>query len=509
MKSMKKSAKLLMVGGGLCALAVAYTVSLASASASVLDGFSINTQEKAVTVTLFTDQKARYTTDSSGKQFTITLPESQLSKKQLENGLPVVIDNKNHFIGRAVPTGDGHVKIILPNIASDRYTVTVNQLSAQQSTAPQKAPALEVAEVSPSPQPRAAIKATPDSEFEQIAEKGSTPVVHATPTISDVRQVPLHTASSWLMKANEADNDAEPANAGNQTTHMIDVGKMSAGTIWNPYVIRKTTASSGAHPLYKVVPQTERTETTSNTLAQPEQAMYPTLPAVSAYPAPTLPHDPLAYLHALTPGAVPAVSGVGYGKFPVVEGPLPNPASIEGVPSIEDTSGNGSVHLTPQSAPKAQPPLSLWIQLTHAMRHLPFWFWLTGGLFLTGVGLFGLIGALVLLRVLFSQVKPGTYMPAVYPFPMNSGITAMDMPNSPDKQALPEPVTSTKTAPSEAELEKDKAATAYFKDTASVNALDYLNARPSPSGHASHPSPMRHLSAPSLRRARSKKAASF
>ncbi|MDX2084071.1 MAG: hypothetical protein SFZ03_01615 [Candidatus Melainabacteria bacterium] len=94
-----------------------------------LDGFDIQTEGQSVKIQLKTNARAQYATENKDGVFSVTLKDTRLSPEQMKNGLPVVLDNENRFIGRAVPVGDNQVKIILPNLPSDQYSVSVVQPS--------------------------------------------------------------------------------------------------------------------------------------------------------------------------------------------------------------------------------------------------------------------------------------------------------------------------------------------------------------------------------------------
>ena len=97
--------------------------------ANTLNGFEIQTDpaSKSVQILLNTTQKASVTTQKQGKQISIVLDNVELSQEQLDQGLPVVLDNHNKFIGRAVPVEGGKVKVIIPNLPANEYDVSVLQ----------------------------------------------------------------------------------------------------------------------------------------------------------------------------------------------------------------------------------------------------------------------------------------------------------------------------------------------------------------------------------------------
>lgn len=392
-----------------------------------LDGFAINTQDKAVTVTLFTDQRANYTTEHHGKQFTIVLPQTQLSKEQLDNGLPVVIDNKNRFIGRAVPTDDGKVKIILPNLPAEEYSVSIQQKRTGQST---PAPASKPAE---SLKPRPAVQAEAESHFEQVASSFPKPA-------------------------------AKPTHSTNQLKLSPAPQKANRGQVWNPYVYRPSDFQQPVNkaatpaPARKVAPMaTNPTNEPVSTVSVAESAQQFLGNSTSGSQQGTnaAHNDPLWYLHALPPT-----------NSEVSQDNLQGPAA-QLLPF-----GPAPLNTVAQTA--AQPAPSEIKELTAEIRKgfqsLPRWLVITVAVFLGGMGLFSLIGGLVLLRLLFSQNKLNL-----------SGNTAqnglpygvMPLYTSPDAAALASNANqASKTG--YASRPSYGPTSLHFEDKASIQALDYL-----------------------------------
>lgn len=376
---------------------------------AVLDGFSINTQDKSVTVTLYTDQRVSYTTETQDRQFTIVLPNAQLSPSQVEDGLPVVIDNKNRFIGRAVPTDDGQIKIILPNLPADEYTVSIQQRAKtaepeRAAANPAQKPEWVPVSTAPAIQPRPAVKETDQQAFERVAARfQKRRATKSTPSPSTKLQLsPAKTAST--------------------------------GTIWNPYVVREEPKNTVAQ----------------TTPGKPESTTEPVGTLSVAEPPPSRPSttDPLWYLHSLPPA--PLSNGLTTDDLQgLAKASLP---TLESQPSTEATS------TAPQLAPER--PIH---ELKMMVKKLPHWLWIALGVFLGGLGLFGLIGALVLLKMLFVQARPQTIQPALVmtePLPV----------------AAPQR-TSTPASKAEATYASEPPKV-FFADTTSVNALDYLGGQP-------------------------------
>jgi hypothetical protein len=378
-----------------------------------LDGFTINTQDKAVTVTLFTDQRAKYTTEHQGKQFTIVLPDTELSKEQIANGLPVVIDNKNRFIGRAVPSEEGTVKIILPNLPANEYAVSIQQKRPGQTGVK---PTLAMEKLKPRP----VLQAEPESQFEQVAANFPKP----RPKKEAVHQ-------SSRLKLSPA-----PARA-----------KHSG--IWNPYVYRPSDFQKTAHkkltkPAELPTPTNEAVSTVSVAESfQPSvrgQANLNTLENPST--------DPLWYLHALP------------SHNEVISDTLQGPAT-SGLPSI-----NNNVQPSQPAAPSEIKVLTS--EIRKGFQSLPQWLFITAAIFLGGIGLFCLIGGLVLLKVLFKSTfgsdAPANnlpYMTGMMPFyaPSEAVFPATKKQN---------PTTSGTSRPSYGQT------SLRFEDKVSVQAMDYL-----------------------------------
>ncbi len=390
--------------------------------AAELNGFAINTQDKNVTVTLFTDQRVSYSTEHQGKQFAIILPETQLSQEQIDNGLPVVLDNKNRFIGRAVPHGDGKVKIILPNLTANEYSVSVQQQHGKQ---PQK-----VAVSTPEKlKPRPAVTKEPASHFEQVAAHFPKP--------SPKKEVGTASINNNRLKLNPA-----PVRA-------------TQGGVWNPYVYRPTDFQQEQQPVRKAskpvqsytTPRTEPVNTISVAESIPEPQ-----PEASAK------SDPLWYLHALPPAqSVPADA-------------LQGPAN-----SIEaQANPQGATHTVQPVKVGLSDIKELTSEVRKGFQSIPPWLVITVAVFFGGIGLFCVIGGLVLLKVLFTQARQSLGNGV---FPANMGLV----------QLYPHPAATESGVTGESETpEKSTHGTrpSYgqtslkFEDKSAIKALDYLKESP-------------------------------
>jgi hypothetical protein len=391
---------------------------ISPALGAVLDGFSIDTQDKSVTITLFTDQRVPYTTETEGRQFTIIVPDAKLSPEQAES-LPVVIDNKNRFIGRAVPTDDGKVKIILPNLPANEYAVSIQQkLHGHQTTTAQTkpTPAEKTATATPTAKPRMTAFESDEQALERIAQKFQA---------RKTAHKPAQSTTSRGLRLSPVKN-----------AQSVD------STIWNPYVVgnRPTTEKDAK----------SQSEQTSGTKSPPSEhttaELFPKAAVTdNRFPA-VQPHDPLWYLHSLPP-AIPPVAD-----------------NLEGLAKALTPDDKSSDSISPQVEEKikiisAPHPLH---GLKTAILSLPKWLLASVGVFFCGLGLFGLIGAVVLLRILFVQTQPSLIQPAFV------------MPGA----AMPYPQASTVSTGAVSSASKSAYATMpfvpLFQDVSSINTLDYL-----------------------------------
>lgn len=377
--------------------------------AATLDGFAINTQDKAVTVTLYTDQRVPYTTENQGRQFTITLPDTQISPEQMTNGLPVVIDNKNLFIGRALPAGDGKVKIVLPNLPANEYAVSIQQKRPGQGN--ENATLLK---------PRSALQNSAETGFEQIASR--------------------YTA----QQSNTTGGSKKPSRNGLRLAPVAMNGMRTAdGSVWNPYVV-KAPATPYSH--YRPVTR-KPAERKTPAVSEPVNTVSMAEPRTNS-------PDPLWYLHSLPPMA-PSVN-----PTPAAPGEMIGPA-------VSNT-GLLAQAANPVVLPQAQPAaitLDLGKQVKAIFKALPPWVVITSVLFLGGIGIFALIGGLVLLKLLLTQVK-------------QDGLTGA-MPAQAPLNAASEPVQNRTTSRKPYAARPKASSRVSFQDTASVNAMDYLKEAPS------------------------------
>lgn len=423
-----------------------------------LDGFAINTQDKAVTVTLFTDQRANYTTEHHGKQFTIVLPQTQLSKEQLENGLPVVIDNKNRFIGRAVPTEDGKVKIILPNLPAEDYAVSIQQKRRGQS--------VSTAKPVESLKPRPAVKADPESHFEQVASNFPKPA-------------------------------SKPAQAANHLRLSPAPQKANRGQVWNPYVYRPTdfqpvASKTVARPPVKKAPRlavnTQDEPVSTVSVAESVQQAFGDQ-NISSQPTTTGNiSDPLWYLHSLPPSGAAQTGDT-------LQGPAAQLLPFGQKPATP-------VQVTEKPAPSEIKELTA--EIRKGFQSLPRWLVITVAVFLGGMGLFSLIGGLVLLKLLFNQSR----------LPFGNNATQNGLPYGVvPLYTAPDAVTGGNTNQSGktgyASRPSYGPTSLQFEDKASIQALDYLKNNASSVTQAVYHSSLVKFPTSSKQRSISRKKASL
>lgn len=106
------------------------------ATGATLNKFDIHTNSKTnqVELTIYVDQKAEIETTHQGNVYTLKLKNAQVSQELIDKGLPVVIDNENKLLARAVPLKTGGAKIIIPNMPNEQYQITINQKAKQPSS---------------------------------------------------------------------------------------------------------------------------------------------------------------------------------------------------------------------------------------------------------------------------------------------------------------------------------------------------------------------------------------
>jgi hypothetical protein len=162
------------------------------------------------------------------------------------------------------------------------------------------------------------------------------------------------------------------------------------GGIWNPYVYRPTDFKrTASHPVAQPKTSPPKAAVIANepinTVSVAESLQPPNRESSSNNSS-----DPLWYLHALPPANNQAVLN------DTLQGP-----AVQTFPMGQPT---------PAIQPKAEKPAPsemhvLASEIKHGLKSLPRWLIITVAVFLAGMGLFTLIGGLVLLKLLFSQTK--------------------------------------------------------------------------------------------------------
>lgn len=131
-----------MVGGTL--------VNASLRAENTLNSFElVQTQDNQLEVVVDSDKTPEFQTQQQNGTVSITLKNTKLSDKQLKHGMPVILDNKAQYIGRAVPGPNGQVKIVLPNVPTDQLKINVRH----KNTTAQRRPAPPVALQAPAAQP--------------------------------------------------------------------------------------------------------------------------------------------------------------------------------------------------------------------------------------------------------------------------------------------------------------------------------------------------------------------
>jgi hypothetical protein len=419
------------------------------AMAADLNGFAIRTRDKAVTVTLFSEKPVAYTTERQDRQLTIILSDAKLSKRLIDEGLPVVIDDQNRFIGRAVPSADGKVKIILPNLPAEGYSVSIRQQHGATASSPASAGSTahsgtgaEAAKSSggavlpmhqsPDSQlkPRSAVKTNSKQAFDQMLSKlpVATRSNHPSLVSSQGHGNGVTPPRAVMERLNAPSpmmlTTVEP-NAENGGTHP--------GTIWNPYVV-------------KINPAPMVSETGSDSNVGGTMRLYS---ASNPSPLKQFEPDPFARLHAIgnspsfvlpTPPVFPmpnALPSNFHASTPILPPPIVLPtdgskltdakavAGTEKAGSAASAKGKGSKTsiVTTTTSPSLGSMVRRWLA-SPAIN----WLWIALGLFMSGIGLFCLLGSALLGRVLLMKnlsffrltpapVAPVAEAPALQPNP--------------------------------------------------------------------------------------------
>jgi len=426
--------------------------------AAVLDHFEIKTMDDHhVQVVLHTDGRTTYETQNGSSGFKLVLKNTALSAKNIQQGLPVVIDNESRYIGRAVPDDNGQVRIIIPNLNPDNISVSVihqtdnPSTSAQSNTPvvkqPVKAPVKSAIKVngtglptkeatktpSTPPKPTAtektptiakAVNKTASSEplqllgiedrratslFDELAQQLSHLTTPNPPSSSPMANTatPSGTRSvkpQWVRKPTV--NSSKPSTyRTSKTPTIVSVSPMAAG----PYkpVDSKFVNTKPIKGLPQVTPLDPPTTAPSNSTAQYRFPEWDPEHSVIAVEPTTLPLQPTLTQEIFDPPT--AALAMGEGGGPVFAGTLMTSPYGNSTTTTSATTPPEPTETIPEPDTLHATP-SMWEQFTTA---IPIWLWVVAGILLAGVGLFLLVGVLLMAKLLIAPLQP-PFQPALY-----------------------------------------------------------------------------------------------
>lgn len=105
------------------------------AIAGELYGFTLSRTNNGLSVNIQSDMPESSDITYTNNGASISLPAMQASQQLVNSGLPIVIDDANTTIGRAVPQQDGSVAILLPNV-DQNTAIKVNFVGRQAAITP-------------------------------------------------------------------------------------------------------------------------------------------------------------------------------------------------------------------------------------------------------------------------------------------------------------------------------------------------------------------------------------
>ncbi|MBX2861457.1 MAG: alanine and proline-rich secreted protein Apa [Vampirovibrio sp.] len=410
-----------------------------------LNNFEIETHPgESVKIILHTDTRTPYTTESTDNGFSVILPETSLAPKMTAKGLPVVTDNQNQFVGQAIPMENGHLRITLPTLPKDQYAVSVIQKPEDATT-------------------------------------GLTPRL------------------SYLDDEKHLDRNVE--------TYLREYEKnQNAKTETASKPSRETASSTPARPIIVKTPR--RSSRSSSRRKKNSNAMdHKNWLPIKSFE--TLSHG------AFQPGintneafSTLALSDEEETLFSPFPSSLVQEATITDVTEGPDlfSAELGEIALGHETNKTVAPDTNKtnvsakagWFSgfvdgLFQELRQIPLWIMIALGLFLSGIGLFALIGSLVLMRILFSPLNPsvttahahvtptpvqipiGAYMakPATPPSNTAAPLTPPSEPFTPERQPSKPQVDAETDDPIDPLL-TELPDNIEFEDKARVNAFDYL-----------------------------------
>ncbi len=180
--------------------------------------------------------------------------------------------------------------------------------------------------------------------------------------------------------------------------------------------------------------------------------------------------DPLWYLHALPPAQ------------PMPADTLKGPAA--------STPGQISSPSTPSASPPSKVGLSeikeLGSEVRKGFQSIPQWLFITVAIFFGGIGVFCVIGGLVLLKVLFTQARQSLGHGAASPqLPYMAGLMPLYPPPATPEQAAPQESVAAEKSPHSSRPSYGQTSL-KFEDKSAIRALDYLKESPTNVSQAIH-----------------------
>ena len=357
--------------------------------------------------------------DRSGKRVSITLPNTHLGRSLVENGLPVVADNHNILVGRALPGQDHQAQIVIPSLPNRHYKVVVDVRPAPEHPAAEPQPPvlmLGQADTQNSPvsdnnpdsvplRPRAGNTGLEPRAVVTPGANSAESIIHlpAMPTVikpwSKLRPV-LNLSPAQTANSNAATVQSLGAQPGGPAIISTEGAYQPGAMVWNPYVSgTQANASGGSTPF---------PDLTANA---PRFTSHQDYPATVSVPR----LDPLWYLHQLggnrpaasgsepalppRPDSVSAGSGTATSSVPLVE----VPDLTKGVTAAQALAAQNSA--AKSGAGSITIDQSFITDIKKALHQIPVWVYALLILFFAGIGLFMLLASLVLLQQLWQQTR--------------------------------------------------------------------------------------------------------
>ncbi len=469
--SLKKATPLLI---GLIAFIFALSSFFDSASAEerVLDRFEIQTSnDNSVKVILYTNGRSAYHTEPQDKGFSLVLDNTRLSEASLKSGLPIVIDNKNQFIGRAVSAPDGKIKIIIPNLPVNQYSVSVlqKQSGSQQQKHAEPISVASTGKVFESQFEEAVSRfKKPNSPRHQRRWAAKKPANHSPST----RNISPAVSHGLPPRAPQNRASRYPASSPRPVAQRA-VSPNYYFPQWEPQQSRLSTSRPGKNWVKATPIESYNALALKDESQELADEMLLTETKGENFSSPDRASSALAYLQ-LDPGYV-------------------DPQRLSENASLNASDANDSGFSFTALAQK----VSSW--LTKDISGVPFWAIVLATFFLGGIGLFALMGALLLARLFMNPKLLVQPAPVIMPNPAETGTTFQD-PFYANKMAEVEsesPLIPSDELPlnddldsvdelwnSEAEgengsFETEQSQTVVFQDQAVINGSDYLIHSPS------------------------------